>query len=383
MPMDSRLDFMLTEEQIALRQMTREFAEKEVRDACKELEKNSEVPRELLRKAQDMGFTIMSVPQEYGGLGMGAFDFAIFREELARGDAGFCITVGNSYLGAYPVRVAGTDYHLKIVADCLLNHGMVAFALTEPQAGSDSAAIATTAVKDGDEYVLNGRKCFITNGLIADYFTVFATVDKSKGSKGVTAFLVDANSAGFSRGKEEDKMGIRCSNTCDLIFEDVRIPAKNILGEEGKGFKVAMQVLNKTRPTAGAGAIGVAQAALDYAIDYSKQRVTFGKPICQNQGIQFMLADMDMLLQASRQMVWAAARSTDANIANSRLASGAKCFASDCTMKITTDAVQILGGYGYSREYPVEKLMRDAKIFQIFEGTNQIQRKIIAGELIK
>lgn len=375
--------YLLTEEQKDLQLMARDFALKEVKEVCKEAEIAGEVPMDLVRKAQDMGFVTMELPEKFGGMGISTLTKAIVKEELAAGDAGFSVTIGACGLGFKPVSVAGEDYHMQLVADCLLNNGFTAFGLTEPQAGSDSANIMTTAVKDGDDYILNGRKCFITNGGLADYVTIFATVDKSLGAKGVTCFLVDAHSPGFSAGKEENKMGIRCSNTCDLILEDVRVPAKNIVGGVGNGFKVAMATLNKTRPTAGAGSLGVGQAALDYCIEYSKQRVTFGKPICKNQAISFMLADMDTNLSAARTLTHYACTLTDNGIAVPKTFSSSKYFASDAVMKITVDAVQICGGYGYSREYPVEKLMRDAKIFQIFEGTNQIQRRIVQGELLK
>ena len=381
--MKDLLDFMLDEEQIALREMIHEFAVKEIRPVCKETDITGEYPFELLKKAQDMGLTTMSLPVEFGGMGIGAHTYAICREEVSWGDAGFASSLSACFLGAMPCKVAGTKEQLQHVADVLLNGGLTAFGLTEPQAGSDSAALTTSATKDGDDYILNGRKCFITNGGIADLYTIFATVDKSLGAKGVTAFMVDRNTPGFSVGKKENKMGIRTANTCDLILEDVRVPAKNIIGEVGGGFKVAMGTLDRTRPTSGSGAVGVARAAFEHAVEYSKQRVTFGKPICKNQAIQFMLADMDIQINAARQLVWAACKSIDSGIVNSKLASSAKCFAGDMCVQVTLDAVQILGGYGYSRDYPVEKLLRDAKNFQILEGTNQIQRKIVAGQILK
>lgn len=260
---------------------------------------------------------------------------------------------------------------------------MAAFCLTEPNAGSDAGAVATTARREGGEYVLNGTKCFITNGGIADVYTVFASLDRSKGLKGLSAFLVERGRSGVSVGKEEDKMGIRSTNTTDVIFQDVRIPADRLLGKEGEGFKIAMQTLDIARPIVGAVGVGLSQAAVDLSVKYAKERVQFGKPIAANQAIQFMLADMAIQTEAARNLVYRAAYLKDAGHPSTMTAAMAKTFSSDTAVRVATDAVQIFGGYGYSREYPVEKLMRDAKILQIFEGTNQVQRMVIAGQLLR
>lgn len=285
-------------------------------------------------------------------------------------------------MGVVPIKVAGNEYHWKLVADVLCQGGAMSFTLTEANAGSDSAAIRTQYVVDGDSVIINGRKSFISNGEVADLYLLFATKDPSLRGKGISCFIVPRTAAGISIGKHEDKMGYRTSCTNDVVFEDVRIPLKNMIGEEGQGMDIVKRSLGYTRPTSGAGAVGNAQYAYECAVEYSKMRETFGKPICKNQGISFMIADMYTKLEAARQMVWHACKCADAGITDTRLASAAKVFASDIGMQVCTDAVQILGGNGYSREYPVEKRFRDAKIYQIFEGTNQIQRKIIAGDIL-
>ena len=374
---------LLTEEQKDLQAMVRDFADKEIIPVAKECDRTGEFPKELFKKAADMGLTTLSLPEKYGGMGIDNVTYAIIKEELARGDAGFATSLGACFLGVMPIKLYGNDEQMKKMADVLLSGGMTAFGLTEAAAGSDAANLKTTAVKDGDDYILNGTKTFITNGALASLYTIFATVDKSKGAKGISAFIVEAGTPGLSVGKDEDKMGIRTSNTADVILQNVRVPASNMLGQEGEGFKIAMQTLNRTRPTSGAGAIGNARAAYEYALAYSKERVTFGKPVCQNQGVSFMLADMKMQLEAARQLVFYAARVMDAGIVDPTLFSCSKAFASDVGMKVTNNALQILGGFGYSRDYPVEKRFRDAKIYQIFEGTNQIQRVIISGNILK
>jgi butyryl-CoA dehydrogenase len=279
--------------------------------------------------------------------------------------------------------LVGTEAQKKLYFDILMSGKLAAFCLTEPNAGSDAGAVATTAVKEGGEYVLNGQKTFITNGGVAGVYTVFATQDKSKGIKGLSAFIVERDRPGISVGKEENKMGIRASNTTDVFLENVRIPADHLLGKEGEGFKIAMQTLDKARPLVGAISVGLAQAALDASIKYSKERQQFGKPICANQALQFMLADMAIQTEAARWLVHRACYLIDAGLPYGKESAIAKTFASDTAMKVTTDAVQIFGGYGYSRDYPIEKMMRDAKIMQIFEGTNQVQRMVIAGQLLR
>lgn len=374
-------DFMLTEEQIGLRDLVREFAQNEVKPTCRILERDGIVPEDLVKTANGMGLNLVSLPTEYGGLGLDKFTYALIREQLAQGDAAFASRVFG--FGWAPLKIAGNEEQKRWVADLMLNGGILAFALTESNAGSNAGAMQTTARKEGGEYILNGSKNFITSGGDASVVCTFAVTDKEKGPKGgVTAFLVPQNWPGFIVGAHEDKMGFRCAHTTTLFFDDMRLPEKYRLGEEGEGFKIAMKILDESRPACGASAVGIAQSALDEAVAYAKTREAGGKPIRRNQGITFMLADMEMQIQAARQLVWGACKSADAGILNKKLIAAAKCFAADTAMKVTTDAVQVLGGNGYSREYPVEKLFRDAKLFQIFEGTNQIQRVVTSGALL-
>lgn len=374
-------DFLLTQDQMDLREMVREFAQKAVKPTCRVAERDAIVPQDLVEQAVGMGLNLVSLPEEYGGLGLDNLTTAIIREELAKGDAGFASRVFG--FGFAPVKIAGSEWQKQWVADIFLNGGIMGFALTESGAGSNAVAMSTTARREGDEYILNGGKTFITNGDCADVIATFAVTDKEKGAKGITAFLLPKGTPGFTVGEHEDKMGIRCVHTNSLFFDEVRLPAKYRLGEEGEGFKIAMKILDDSRPCTGSSAVGIAQAALDEAVAYSKTREVFGKPICDNQAIAFMLADMEIQVQAARQLVWGVCRSADAGIVNKKLVAIAKCFAGDTAMKVTTDAVQVFGGNGYTREYPVEKLMRDAKIYQIFEGTNQIQRMVISRQLLR
>lgn len=371
-------DFMLTEEQIELRDLVREFAQNEVKPTCRILERDGIVPEDLVKTANGMGLNLVSLPTEYGGLGLDKFTYALIREQLAQGDAAFTSRVFG--FGWAPLKIAGNEDQKRWVADLMLNGGILAFALTESNAGSNAGAMQTTARKEGGEYILNGSKNFITSGGDAEVVCTFAVTDKEKGTKGgITAFLVPKNWPGFIVGAHEDKMGFRCAHTSTLFFDDMRLPEKYRLGAEGEGFQLAMKILDESRPACGASAVGIAQSALDEAVAYAKTREAGGKPIRRNQGITFMLADMEIQVQAARQLVWGACKSADAGRLNKKLIACAKCFAGDTAMKVTTDAVQVLGGNGYSREYPVEKLMRDAKIYQIFEGTNQIQRVVISG----
>ena len=375
-------DFMLNEDQIELRNLVREFAEKEVRTTCRIAEKDAIVPEDLVKTAYEMGLHLVTVPEEYGGLGLDNFTYAVIREELARGDAGFASRVFG--FGFEPLNIAGTEEQKKWAADIMVNGGIMAFGLTESVSGSNAGAMVTTARKVGDDYVINGGKTFITNGDCADLITIFAVTDKEKGTKGgITAFLLPKDTPGFTVGEHEDKMGIRCVHTNSLFFDDMVLPSKYRLGEEGQGYQIAMKILDNSRPCTAASAVGIAQAALDEAVPYAKERVVFGKPIWKHEGIGFLLADMEIQTQAARQMVWGACKSADAGIINKKLIASAKCFAGDTAVFVTTNAVQVLGGNGYSREYPVEKLMRDAKIYQIFEGTNQIQRVVISGQLCR
>ncbi len=373
-------DFMLNSEQIELRDLVRDFAEKKVNPQCRIAEKDAIVPEDLVETAYGMGLHLVTVPEEYGGLGLDNLTYAVLREELARGDAGFASRVFG--FGFEPLKTAGTEEQKKWVADILVNGGIMAFGLTESDSGSNAGAMITTAKKVGDEYVINGGKTFITNGDCADIVTIFAITDKAKGTKGgITAFLLPKGTPGFAVGEHEDKMGIRCVHTNSLFFDDLVLPAKYRLGEEGQGYKIAMEILDKSRPCTAASAVGLAQAALDIAVSYAKERIVFGKEIWKHEGVGFMLADMEIQTQAARQMVWGACKSADAGKINKKLAAAAKCFAGDNAVFVTVNAIQVMGGNGYSREYPLEKLMRDAKIYQIFEGTNQIQRLIISGQL--
>lgn len=374
---------LLTEEQHELRLMVRDFADREIIPQAKVLDVTGEFPHALYHKAFEMGLTTMTLPPKYGGMGLDIFTYTLLKEELARGDAGFAGAIAGCFMGSLPALLAGTDHHLKLVAECLNNGGVMAFCLTEAESGSDSASMRTTYADDGDAYVLSGSKCFISNGGVADLFLVFATKDRTLRSRGISVFLVDAKAAGVSIGKHEDKLGYRTSSTTDVIFDGVRIPKANLIGAECEGMDIMRRCLNRTRPTAGAGAVGNAQYAYEVAVEYAKVRQSFGKPIRKYQGISFMIADMYMQLEAARMMVWHACRCADAGITDAKLFSAAKTFAADVGMKVCEDAVQILGGYGYSKEYPVEKRFRDAKIYQIFEGTNQIQRMIISSDIFK
>lgn len=374
--------YLISEEAQDLLQDVKNFCDKEVVEQCKEYDVTGEWPKELYEKAVEQGYQALEVPEEYGGPGLSRVDVAALIEQMAIADAGFATTISASGLGMKPVLIAGSDEQKQHVCDLVLEGGFGAFCLTEPGAGSDASAGKTTAVKDGDEYVLNGRKCFITNGGVASFYCITAMTDKSKGVKGISMFLVDAGTKGLSTGKEENKMGIRTSNTCDVILEDCRIPAKNLIGEEGKGFIIAMKTLDQARTWMGCVSVGIAQRAINEAVAYGKERIQFGKPILKNQALQFKIADMEMKTEVARQMVAHSLQKMDLGLAHTKESAIAKCFASDIAMEAASEAIQIFGGYGYSREYPVEKLLRDAKIFQIFEGTNEIQRIVIANNVL-
>lgn len=372
----------MNELQKDLQSFAREFAQKEIAPIAPQIDHDhGEFPMDVFHKFCDAGFNTMFLPEEYGGQGLGAMEEVIIGEEFCKADAGFYVSATTGAFGIEPVLLFGNEEQKHYYADYLLQGKLASFALTEADAGSDASNTRTTAVRDGGDYILNGSKCFITSGGLADIYTVFATVDRSKGVKGITCFIVERSREGVSVGKAEDKMGMVLSNTTELIFDNVRIPAKNRVGEEGEGFKIAMASLDRSRGIYSYGALGVAQRAIDVAVDYAKQRKTFGKPIIKHQGIQFMLADMEIQTTAARSLLWHCAQMVDEGNIDSRMGAITKTFCSDACMKVTTDAVQILGGYGYSREYPVEKLMRDAKLLQIFEGTNQIQRIVISREM--
>lgn len=374
---------LYTKEQTELLKMVQNFAESEIMPVSKDCDITGTFPLEVYHKAFEMGLHATSIPREFGGSELSHLMNAILYEEIAHADAGFAVSLVTMVFGMDPYLLAGTKEQQKRFADIVVPGAFSAFALTEPGAGSDAGGVRTTARKVGNDYVLNGSKCFITNGAYADVFTVFASTDPSKGSRGLSAFMVEKSRGGIFAGSEENKMGCRLSNTTDVVLEDCVVPAANLLGREGQGFKLAMECLNRSRPIVGAMATGLSRAATEHAAKYAKERIAFGKPIAALQAIQMILADMDIAVETSRQITHHAARMIDAGHGGIREGSIAKAYACDCAMKVTTDAVQVLGGYGYSRDYPVEKLMRDAKVFQIFEGTAQVQRVSIARQMTR
>lgn len=371
------------EDQEGLIKMIRDFGEKEVKPFQAEWDDKGIFPREAIEKAFELGFHVLDVPEQYGGPGLDYLTTMMCVEELNRSCTAIAPTVVGASIAAKIVDIAGTEEQKTYFYDLLLNGAFSGMCITEPNAGSDAASMRCMAVKDGDEYVLNGSKCFASNGGISDVMIIFAVTDKDAGSHGISCFMVETNRPGCIIGKEENKLGFRCANTVPITFEDCRIPAKNLIGVENEGFKITMQTLDKGRVKVGASALGYAQAAIDYATDYAKVREQFGKPICKFQGIQFMLADMEAQTEAARQLVYYAARLIDEGKPATRAASMAKLIATDNAMKVCTDAVQIFGGYGLCKDYPVEQLFRDAKVLQIVEGTNQIQRMIIGRDMCR
>jgi acyl-CoA dehydrogenase len=376
------VDFTLTDEQKNLRDLARDFAEKEIRPVAWEYDKDGTWPQDVIDKAWEVGLMNTHVPEEYGGPGLGYLDGCLIEEALAWGCSGIATSLGANGLASAPVSVGGSEETQRKYLSMLMEEKKLAsFCLTEPGAGSDVSGMRTRAVKKGDKYVLNGSKCFITNGQYADWYTVYAKTDPDAGHRGISAFVVDRDDT-VVIDKKEDKMGQRASNTATVTFNDTEVPAENMLGEENKGFKLAMMTLDRTRPGVAAMATGIAQAAFEFATDYSKERVQFGVPIAMHQAIQFMIADMATKIHASRLMTWNSAVLLDQGNRNTLESSHAKRFAADTAMEVTTDAVQVYGGYGFIKEYPVEKLMRDAKIMQLYEGTSQIQRLVIARETL-
>ena len=373
---------LMTEEQRELVTTLRGILKKELEPTVAEYDEKGEYPMHVHKILCDAGFNAIAIPEQYGGLGLDQVTCALLNEEMGKVDAGFGCSFSFASGGIKTVLLAGTEEQKQYYADRILIGGISCTCITKADAGSDVAAVRTTAVKDGDDYILNGTKTFISNGPIADTFTVLAVTDKEKGTHGMSIFIVEKE-RGVKVGKKENKMGIRLSPTSEVVLEDVRVPAKNMVGPEGEGFKIFMRSLGRSRPLVMSIGVGIAQRALDLATDYAKTRKTFGKPIIENQGVSFLLADMEIQIQAARNLVLYAARCMDVGADITSASACAKAFASDTAMKVTTDAVQVFGGYGYSREYPVEKLMRDAKIFSIFEGTNQIQRVILSGYLKK
>lgn len=378
------MDFALNEEQLELQEMVREFVEKEITPYAAEMDAENHMRDGLIDKANEMGLLNVIVPEELDGPGLDSISVATIYEELGKGCAGVATSLATNSLATVPVLLAGTDEQKKMYCDILNNGGLAAFALTEPGAGSDAGGVSTRAVHNKEEgtYTLNGTKMFITNGGLAEIFLVFANTRKTGGIRGLTAFIVPKDTPGFSVGKKENKMGIRPSNTTELVLQDVVIPESYRVGREGEGFRIAMNTLDSARPFVGAVSVGIAQAALDCAVKYAKERRQFGQPIASFQMVQGMLADMAMKVETARLMVQKACWMRDQGMEFSKEAAMAKCYAADVAMQVTTDAVQVMGGYGYTKEYPVEKMMRDAKIMQIYEGTNQIQRLVIANKLL-
>lgn len=378
------MDFALNEEQLELQEMVREFVEKEITPYAAEMDAENHMRDGLIDKANEMGLLNVIVPEELDGPGLDSISVATIYEELGKGCAGVATSLAANSLATVPVLLAGTDEQKKMYCDILNNGGLAAFALTEPGAGSDAGGVSTRAVHNKEEgtYTLNGTKMFITNGGLAEIFLVFANTRKTGGIRGLTAFIVPKDTPGFSVGKKENKMGIRPSNTTELVLQDVVIPESYRVGREGEGFRIAMNTLDSARPFVGAVSVGIAQAALDCAVKYAKERRQFGQPIASFQMVQGMLADMAMKVETARLMVQKACWMRDQSMEFSKEAAMAKCYAADTAMQVTTDAVQVMGGYGYTKEYPVEKMMRDAKIMQIYEGTNQIQRLVIANKLL-
>ena len=379
------MDYLLTEEQVMIRDLCRQIAREKIAPVAAEYDKSEKFPQDIIRIIAESDLFAIFVPTEYGGTGQGVLDLCIVTEELSRACGGIAVCYAASALGTFPIVLFGTEEQKKkYLPDLARGKTIAAFGITEPEAGSDASAIKTTAVKKGDYYILNGSKHFITNGGEAGVYIIIAMTDRSKGARGASAFIVEKGTPGFSFGKKEEKMGIRASITSELIFTDCKIPKENLLAKEGMGFIVTMKTFDMSRPGVAAQALGIAQGALDTAVKYAKERHQFGKPISSFQGIQWMLADMATKVEAARALVYASARMVDSgNTSVSKESAMAKLFASDTAMQVATDSVQILGGYGYMRDYPAEKYMRDAKITQIYEGTNQIQRNIIALKLIK
>ncbi len=376
------VDFTLTDEQKNLQELAHDFAAKEIRPKAWEYDKDGTWPQDIIEKAWEVGLMNTHIPEEYGGAGVGYLEGCLIEEEMSWGCSGIQTSVGCNGLATAPVLLAASEELKKEYIGRLTEAPLLAsFCLTEPDAGSDVSGMRTSAVKKGDKWVINGSKCFITNGEYANWYTVYAKTDKDAGHRGISAFIVPRD-AGVVVDKHEDKMGQRASNTATISFNDVEIPLDHLIGEENKGFKIAMMTLDRTRPGVAAMATGIARAAMEFAIDYSKERVQFGVPIAMHQAIQFMIADMATKVEASRLLTWKAASLLDNGQRNTLVSSHAKRYAADSAMEVPTDAVQVYGGYGFIKEYPVEKLMRDAKIMQLYEGTAQIQRLVIARETL-
>jgi alkylation response protein AidB-like acyl-CoA dehydrogenase len=380
------VDELLSKENLYYRDLARSIATEHVEPIAAELDRTGEYPWSVIKALQDAKLMGMWIPKEYGGAGSGLLNLCIVSEEISRACGGIgCAYVVNA-LGSLPIIVGGTEEQKqKYLPDIAEGKKLIAFCLSEKNAGSDAGSLSTRAVREGDNYIINGDKKWTTNGAAATIYTVFATVNPDRGSRGVSGFVVERDTPGFELGKREDLMGIRCVPVNETHFRDMKLPANSLLGgSEGRGFKHAMMTLDIARPFVAAQGLGIAQGALDLALEYTKQRQQFGQSIASFQGIQFMLADMATQVEAARHLVYAAARAVDAGVKDvSKISAMSKVFATDTAMKVATDAVQLFGGYGYCRDYPIEKYMRDAKITQIYEGTNQIQRMVIGRALIR
>jgi alkylation response protein AidB-like acyl-CoA dehydrogenase len=378
------MDFSFSEEQVAIRDTIRELVQDRVAPRAAEIDETAEYPKDLEKLFADNGVLAIPFPEEYGGISGSSVTICMGIEEIAKACASSSLLLAVQALGSYPILVAGSEEQKQRLCPPLAQGRVAAYALSEPGSGSDAAAMTTTARRYGDEYVLNGSKIFITHGNVAETLVVFARTDPDGGPRGISAFVLEREESPWEVVKIEHKLGIRGSPTAMLAFDEVRVPARNRLGEDGQGFKLALAVLDRSRPGIGAQALGIAEGALDYAIGYAKERQQFGQPIASFQGLQFMLADMATQIEAARHLVYLAATKVDERAPDlTKVAAMAKLFASDAAMKVTTDAVQILGGYGYIQDYPVERMMRDAKITQIYEGTNQIQRVVISRALLR
>ena len=379
------MDYGLTEMQVMIKDVCRKIAEDKIKPIRAHYDESNEFPHEILKVFADADLCGVYIEEKFGGMGGGVMDLAVMVEELSKVCSGIALALAATALGTFPIILYGSEEQKqKYLTKIAKGESLAAFGLTEAGAGSDAGGIQTTAVKDGDYFILNGTKQWITNGGEADIYTIVAKTDKNKGSRGASLFIVDKGTPGFEFGKKENKMGIRASATRELVFQDCRVHKSQMLGKEGMGFLIAMKTLDQSRPGVAAQALGIAAGALDEAVRYCRERRQFGKPICSFQGMQFLLADMATQVEAARALIYAAARHIDSGSKDvSKISAMAKLFASDTAMRVTTDAVQVFGGYGYMKEYPVEKMMRDAKITQIYEGTNQIQREVIGLALIK
>ncbi|HEU5059153.1 MAG TPA: acyl-CoA dehydrogenase family protein [Kofleriaceae bacterium] len=377
------LDFALTEEQTALVATARDFAKNEIAPVAGRYDESGEFPREVFKKAWETGLMNAEVPEAYGGVGLSCVDHCLVQEEIAWGCTGINTSLVANNLGAMPLLIAGTDEQKQKYLGWLTREPIfAAYCCSEPDAGSDVAGMSTRVTRKGDEYVINGQKRWITNGGVASWYTVFATFDKAMKHKGIACFVVPADTPGLRTGRVEDKLGQRASNTTDVLFEDVVVPKSALIGGEDQGFKIAMKTFDRSRPWIAAGAMGLIRRALEESRAYALERKTFGVPIAQHQAVQFMLAEMAIAYEATRLLCLKAAWAVDRGQLDSVVSAYAKAFGADAAMRVATDAVQIFGGYGYTKEYPVEKLMRDAKLLQIYEGTSQIQRIVIARNLL-